>query len=63
MTEHRVISTRAICKGLEAFAERARKVTRRIVVFLGARSQGIDGVEALPIEDFLAALPDSVHGG
>lgn len=44
-------------KGLEAFAERARKVTRRIVVFLGARRQRIDGVEALPIEDFLAALP------
>ena len=44
-------------KGLEAFVDRARKVARRIVVYLGARSQRIDGVEALPVETFLAALP------
>lgn len=35
----------------------ARTVTRRIVVFLGARRQRLDGVEVLPLEDFLAELP------
>ena len=44
-------------KGLDAFAERARKVTRRIVVFLGARRQRVDKVDALPVEEFLAELP------
>jgi len=44
-------------KGLAAFAEHARKVTRQIVVFLGARRQQIDDVEVLPVEDFLAELP------
>jgi predicted AAA+ superfamily ATPase len=44
-------------KGFEALAERARKLTRRIVVFLGKRSQRINGIEALPIDDFLAELP------
>ena len=40
-----------------AFTEHARKVTRRIVVFLGTRRQRIDGVEVLPLEEFLAELP------
>jgi len=44
-------------KGFDAFAERVPKVTRRIVVFLGARSQQLHRVEALPIGDFLQALP------
>lgn len=44
-------------KGLEVFSEHARRVTRRIVVFLGARRQRLDGVEVLPLEDFLAELP------
>ena len=44
-------------KGVGAFAECARKVARRIVVFLGARSQRLDDVEVLPLEDFLAELP------
>jgi len=44
-------------KGLEAFADHARNVNRRIVVFLGARAQRIDRVEILPLEDFLAELP------
>jgi len=43
-------------KGLEAFAARARKVTRQIVVFLGTRRQRIGKVEALPLEEFLAEL-------
>ena len=44
-------------RGFEAFAGHARKVTRRIVVFLGARPQRLDGVEVLPLESFLAELP------
>jgi predicted AAA+ superfamily ATPase len=44
-------------KGLGAFAEYARKATRRMVVFLGARRQQLDDVEVLPLEDFLAELP------
>jgi hypothetical protein len=44
-------------KGLGAFAGRARKVARQIVVFLGARRMRVDGVEVLPVEEFLAELP------
>jgi predicted AAA+ superfamily ATPase len=39
------------------FAERAPRVTRRIIVFLGKRRQQFDGAEALPLADFLAELP------
>jgi uncharacterized protein len=39
------------------FAERAPRVTRRIIVFLGERRQQFDGAEALPLADFLAELP------
>lgn len=44
-------------KGLDAFADRAGKVARRIVVFLGARRQRLDRVDVLPLEEFLAELP------
>ena len=44
-------------KGLGAFADRARKVVRQIVVFLGARRQRLDDVDVLPVEEFLAELP------
>ena len=44
-------------RGIAAFADRARRVVRRIVVYLGPRRQSIDGVEILPIEDFLSELP------
>jgi predicted AAA+ superfamily ATPase len=44
-------------KGIGAFVECARKVTRRIVVFLGARRQQLDDVEVLPIEHSLTELP------
>ncbi len=44
-------------KGFQVFAEHAGRVTRRLVVFLGARRQQMDGVEVLPLEDFLAQLP------
>ena len=44
-------------KGFKGFTEHARKVARQVVVFLGARRQRLDGVEVLPLEDFLAELP------
>jgi predicted AAA+ superfamily ATPase len=44
-------------RGFDAFAEHARKVARRIVVFLGARRQRVDDVEVWPVEEFLAELP------
>lgn len=48
---------RSDLRGLDAFAQRARRVSRRIVVFLGARRQRIDDVEVLPLETFLDELP------
>ncbi len=43
--------------GLAALAVRAKKLKRRIVVFLGRRRQSIDGVEILPLSEFLSELP------
>lgn len=43
--------------GLASFAERAARVRRKIVVFLGSRRQQIDDVEVLPVREFLAELP------
>ena len=42
---------------LEAFAARHDRVRRRVVVFLGSRRQRLDGVEALPLGEFLDLLP------
>ena len=45
-------------RGLAAFVERAGKVHRRVVVFLGPRRQRLaDGIEAIPLEEFLDELP------
>ncbi len=44
-------------KGLAAFAAHAGTVARRILVFLGPRRQQIDGVDVIPLEEFLADLP------
>ena len=44
-------------RSLAAFAERTPRVERRILVFLGARRQQVDGVEVLPLADFLDELP------
>ena len=49
--------TRSAFIGLASFAERVRRVARRIVVFLGSRRQRVDKVEVLPLTDFLADLP------
>ena len=49
--------TRRMLGGLASLASRTPRVKRRIVVFLGQRAQMIDGVEILPLADFLALLP------
>jgi uncharacterized protein len=43
--------------GLKSFQERAGRVNRKIVVFLGNRKQVREGVEFLPLESFLQELP------
>ena len=48
---------RGMLRGLNAFAARNDRVRRRIVVFLGPRRQDLDGIEALPLEEFLDLLP------
>ena len=48
---------RSMLSGLASFAAQNDRVKRRIVVFLGPRRQQIDGVEALPLDEFLALLP------
>ena len=48
---------RGMLRGLSAFAARNDRVRRRILVFLGPRRQTLNGVEALPLEDFLGLLP------
>ncbi len=52
---HRV--TRSMLRGLASFASRSERVKRRIVVFLGERRHLIDGVEVLPLAEFLRELP------
>jgi len=49
--------TRRMLRGLASLASRSARVKRRIVVFLGTRAQAIDGVEVLPLADFLKLLP------
>lgn len=49
--------TRRMLRGLASLAARSARVKRRIVVFLGRRAQTIDGIEILPLADFLAQLP------
>ena len=47
----------SMLRGLKGLAYRNPQVTRKILVFLGARPLLLDGVEILPLEDFLALLP------
>ena len=44
-------------RGFQALAERTRRLTRRIVVFLGSRRQKVGDSEAIPLHDFLEDLP------
>jgi hypothetical protein len=46
-------------KGLGAFAQLASRRVRRLVVDLGARRQRLEGVEVIPLDEFLAELPSS----
>ena len=47
----------SMLRGLKGLAYRNPQVTRKILVFLGPRPQLLDGVEVLPLEDFLELLP------
>lgn len=47
----------SMLRGLKGLAYRSPEVTRKILVFLGPRPQVVDGVEVLPLEDFLSELP------
>lgn len=49
--------SRGDLSGLAAFAARASRLKRRIVVYLGPRPLRIDEVDVLPIERFLRELP------
>lgn len=48
---------RSELRPLRAFSERVPRVARRIAVYLGPRRQAIEGVEVLPLAEFLAELP------
>ena len=47
----------SMLRGLKGLAYRNPQVTRKILVFLGPRPQVLDGVEILPLKDFLELLP------
>ena len=47
----------SMLRGLKGLAYRNPQVTRKILVFLGPRPQVVDGVEVLPLKDFLDLLP------
>ena len=49
--------SRRMLGGLSSLASRCDRLSRRIIVFLGDRPQQLDGVEVLPLEDFLSDLP------
>ena len=53
----RTVDARGL-RGFQALAERMRRLTRRIVVFLGSRRQKLGEAEAPPIHAFLDKLPD-----
>ena len=44
---------RRMLSGLSSLSRRSARCTRRIVVFLGTRRQLVDGVEVIPLEEFL----------
>lgn len=52
----RVVDTRDL-RGFQSLAERTRRLTRQMVVFLGSRRQKVGEAEAVPLEAFLDALP------
>ena len=48
---------RADSRGLRALEDHVPNVRRRIIVFLGSRAQVHEGVESLPLVEFLTLLP------
>jgi predicted AAA+ superfamily ATPase len=48
---------RPALQGLVSFAQRAKRVKRSIVVFLGPRRQQIEGIEIIPLLEFFRELP------
>ena len=44
-------------RGLNGLDAHAKRIKRRIVVYLGDHAQQYDGIEVLPVEEFLAGLP------
>ena len=49
--------SRSMLRGLASLAALTDRVKRRIVVYLGERRQLLDGVEVLPLAEFLDELP------
>lgn len=47
----------SVQRGMDALSTRTRRLKRRIVVFLGPRSQTVDGLEVLTLKRFLDELP------
>lgn len=43
--------------GITSLSKRTKNLKRKIVVYTGQRAQVVDGVEVLPLADFLALLP------
>jgi len=50
-------ASRSMLRGLASFSARTDRVKRRIVVYPGERRQLLDGVEVLPLAEFLDELP------
>ncbi len=48
---------RSVLRGFRSLASRTDRLKRRIVVYLGDRPQRVDGVEVLPLGEFVALLP------
>jgi hypothetical protein len=51
--------SRVDLSGLRAFATRAKRIERKLIVYLGPRRQRLDDIEAVPLEEFLSELPAS----
>ena len=49
--------SRSDLSGFSSVADRTKRVTRKLLIYLGTRRQQIDGVEVLPLREFLDELP------
>ena len=54
----RMLDLMAASSGLISFGEHPKRVSRKIVVFLGSRKQQVGDVEILPLRTFLKELPN-----